>query len=117
MRKNEAVTESDFFKDVHLEGTEAPSTAKATSNFDSVVDRSKTGDYTVTINATNEDGAVSTPIEVIVHIEAESAPVITANAEVKYNKHEQTDERRFYMIVKQKSMKLMWKLKPILQKK
>ncbi|EJG4230922.1 LapB repeat-containing protein [Listeria monocytogenes] len=93
--KNEAVTESDFFKDVHLEGTEAPSTAKATSNFDSVVDRSKTGDYTVTINATNEDGAVSTPIEVIVHIEAESAPVITANAEVKYNKHEQTDERRF----------------------
>ncbi|EIE5544909.1 LapB repeat-containing protein [Listeria monocytogenes] len=93
--KNEAVTESDFFKDVHLEGTEAPSTAKATSNFDSVVDRSKTGDYTVTINATNEDGAVSTPIEVIVHIGAESAPVITANAEVKYNKHEQTDERRF----------------------
>ncbi|MBC8931350.1 LapB repeat-containing protein, partial [Escherichia coli] len=54
--KNEAVTESDFFKDVHLEGAEAPSTAKATSNFDSVVDRSKTGDYTVTINATNEDG-------------------------------------------------------------
>lgn len=93
--KNEAVTESDFFKDVHLEGAEAPSTAKATSNFDSVVDRSKTGDYTVTINATNEDGAVSTPIEVIVHIGAESAPVITANAEVKYNKHEQTDERRF----------------------
>ncbi|EAG1761016.1 LPXTG cell wall anchor domain-containing protein [Listeria monocytogenes] len=92
---NEAVTESDFFKDVHLEGAEAPSTAKATSNFDSVVDRSKTGDYTVTINATNEDGAVSTPIEVIVHIGAESAPVITANAEVKYNKHEQTDERRF----------------------
>ncbi|MDT0015668.1 LapB repeat-containing protein [Listeria swaminathanii] len=93
--KNEAVTESDFFKDIHLEGTEAPSTAKATSNFDSAVDRSKTGDYTVTINATNEDAAVSTPIEVIVHIGAENAPVITAKSEVKYNKHEQADERRF----------------------
>lgn len=93
--KKQQVTEAEFFKNIHLEGTEAPSTAEPTSDFETAVDFSKAGDYTVTINATNEDGAASTPIEVVVHIGQTSAPVITAKAEVEYSKHEVTDERRF----------------------
>ncbi|WP_049892062.1 LapB repeat-containing protein, partial [Listeria seeligeri] len=54
--KKQQVTEADFFKNIHLEGTEAPSTAEATSDFETAVDFSTVGDYTVTINATNEDG-------------------------------------------------------------
>ncbi|MBC1719691.1 LapB repeat-containing protein [Listeria seeligeri] len=93
--KKQQVTEAEFFKNIHLEGTEAPSTAEPTSDFETAVDFSNAGDYTVTINATNEDGAASTPIEVVVHIGQSSAPVITAKTEVEYRKHEVTDERRF----------------------
>ncbi|WP_099225112.1 LapB repeat-containing protein [Listeria costaricensis] len=93
--KHQVVTEKQFFEDVHLTGLEKPSSAVASSNFADVVDFDQAGDYTVTIDAVNEDGNVSQPIDVTIHVAEVPAPVITADQEIHYKKHADVDEKRF----------------------
>ncbi|MDT9151182.1 LapB repeat-containing protein, partial [Escherichia coli] len=61
------VSEAEFLSDIHATINEKNVTI--TSNFSADVNLNKAGDYTVTLNATNEDGVKATPVEVIVHVQ------------------------------------------------
>ncbi|OFF77292.1 peptidoglycan-binding protein [Listeria monocytogenes] len=73
------ITEEQFLKDIHAETEDG---TPVTSDFNSVVDFSKPGVYTVTLNATNADGLQATPKQVAVTILEK--PVITADKSINY---------------------------------
>ncbi|EAE1482107.1 LPXTG cell wall anchor domain-containing protein [Listeria monocytogenes] len=73
------VTEEQFLTDIHAETEDG---TPVTSDFNSVVDFSKPGVYTVTLNATNADGLQATPKQVAVTILEK--PVITADKSINY---------------------------------
>ncbi|EHR7111179.1 LapB repeat-containing protein [Listeria monocytogenes] len=73
------VTEEQFLTDIHAETEDG---TPVTSDFNSVVDFSKPGVYTVTLNATSADGLQATPKQVAVTILEK--PVITADKSINY---------------------------------
>ncbi|EHG9404375.1 LapB repeat-containing protein [Listeria monocytogenes] len=73
------VTEEQFLIDIHAKTEDG---TPVTSDFDSVVDFSKPGVYTVTLNATNADGLQATPKKVTVTILEK--PIITADKSINY---------------------------------
>ncbi|EMH0510662.1 LapB repeat-containing protein [Listeria monocytogenes] len=73
------VTEEQFLTDIHAKTEDG---TPVTSDFDSVVDFSKPGVYTVTLNATNADGLQATPKKVTVTILEK--PIITADKSINY---------------------------------
>ncbi|EAD3475385.1 LPXTG cell wall anchor domain-containing protein [Listeria monocytogenes] len=73
------VTEEQFLTDIHAETEDG---TPVTSDFNSVLDFSKPGVYTVTLNATNADGLQATPKQVAVTILEK--PVITADKSINY---------------------------------
>ncbi|MBC8923570.1 LapB repeat-containing protein, partial [Escherichia coli] len=78
------VSEAEFLSVIHA--TIIEKNVTITSNFSADVNLNKAGDYTVTLNATNEDGVKATPVEVIVHVQQGERPVITADATISYDK-------------------------------
>ncbi|WP_185606200.1 LapB repeat-containing protein [Listeria cossartiae] len=79
--KNASVTEAQFLASVSASATEG---ATITSNFNSVVDFTKAGEYEVTLNAKNAAGFEAEPVKVTVRVAKSPAPVITANTEISY---------------------------------
>lgn len=73
------VKEEQFLTDIHAKTEDG---TPVTSDFDSVVDFSKPGVYTVTLNATNADGLQATPKKVTVTILEK--PIITADKSINY---------------------------------
>lgn len=63
--ENETVTEDEFLKDVQATTDDG---SAVYSDFETVVDKSVPGDYTVTLTASNSIGA-ATPVTVTVHIQ------------------------------------------------
>ena len=65
-------SEADFLKDIH--GATSDGSA-ITTDFSSVVDFNKTGDYVVTLNAEDTLGNRATPATVIVHVVSDETAV------------------------------------------
>ncbi|XHI70980.1 LapB repeat-containing protein [Listeria monocytogenes] len=84
------VTEEQFLKDVHAETDDG---TPVTSDFNTIVDFSKPGVYTVTLNAENAAGLKATPTQVTVTILAK--PVITADKSISYTKDTTKTEQQF----------------------
>ncbi|MBC2019228.1 LapB repeat-containing protein [Listeria seeligeri] len=82
--KFSTVTEAEFLTDIQASTSDDSS---ITSDFETVVDFSTPGDYTVTLNSENEDGVPATPVTVMVTVEKDPAPIITADSKITYMKH------------------------------
>ncbi|TLG73776.1 LapB repeat-containing protein [Culicoidibacter larvae] len=75
--------EAQFLSDIHASTDEG---SPITSNFISAANLNAVGDYTITLNATNPSGVPAVPRTVTVHIVDTTAPVITADAEITYER-------------------------------
>ncbi|EAE8346391.1 LPXTG cell wall anchor domain-containing protein [Listeria monocytogenes] len=89
-QEQSTVTEEQFLKDVHAETDDG---TPVTSDFNTIVDFSKPGVYTVTLNAENSAGLKATPTQVTVTILAK--PVITADKSISYTKDTTKTEQQF----------------------
>ncbi|ECB9806913.1 LPXTG cell wall anchor domain-containing protein [Listeria monocytogenes] len=92
--QGEAVTPEQFLKDIKADANGAT----ITSDFAEKVDFSKPGTYTVTLNAENTVGLKGAPIQVTVTITEKT--VITAKAEVSYDKNTAKSEVDFLTDIK-----------------
>lgn len=92
------VTEEQFLKDVHAETDDG---TPVTSDFNTVVDFSKPGVYTVTLNAENAAGLKATPTQVTVTILAK--PVITADKSISYTKDSTKTDQQFLQDISAKT--------------
>ncbi|EIM8285797.1 LapB repeat-containing protein [Listeria monocytogenes] len=92
--QGEAVTPEQFLKDIKAEANGAT----ITSDLAEKVDFSKPGKYTVTLNAENTVGLKGAPIQVTVTITEKT--VITAKAEVSYDKNTAKSEVDFLKDIK-----------------
>ncbi|MBC1486966.1 LapB repeat-containing protein [Listeria seeligeri] len=91
--KNSTVDSQQFYTDVNAATDDGSS---ITSDFDTVVDFSTPGDYTVTLNSVNSDGVAANPVTVTVTVEKAPAPVITADSAISYPKNSTVDSQQFY---------------------
>ncbi|WP_270996460.1 LapB repeat-containing protein, partial [Listeria seeligeri] len=79
--KNSTVDSQKFLADVNATTDDGSS---ITSDFDTVVDFTTAGNYTVTLNSVNSDGVAANPVTVTVTVEKAPAPIITADNEITY---------------------------------
>ncbi|MGC9338311.1 LapB repeat-containing protein [Listeria ivanovii] len=86
------ITEAEFLTDIQATTSDGSSIS---SNFETVVDFSTAGNYTVTLNAVNSDGVAADPVIVIVTVEKAPAPIITADNEITYMKHSTISSAEF----------------------
>ncbi|MBM5696316.1 cell surface protein, partial [Listeria seeligeri] len=91
--KNSTISSTQFLTDISATTNDG---SPITSDFDTVVDFTTPGDYTVTLNSVNSDGVVANPLSVIVHIAKDPAPVITADSAISYPKNSTIDSQQFY---------------------
>ncbi|WP_053081702.1 LapB repeat-containing protein [Listeria ivanovii] len=66
-KKNSKITIQQFYDSIHATTSDG---SPITSDFESVVNFTVTGDYTVTLQSINSDGVAASPVQVIVHITA-----------------------------------------------
>ncbi|WP_271003410.1 LapB repeat-containing protein, partial [Listeria seeligeri] len=90
--KNSTIGSQQFLADVNATTDDGSS---ITSDFDTVVDFTTAGDYTVTLNSVNSDGVAADPVTVTVTVEKAPAPVITADSEITYMKHSTISSAQF----------------------
>ncbi|MBF2595581.1 LapB repeat-containing protein, partial [Listeria welshimeri] len=90
--KNSTVDSQKFLTDVSAATDDGSS---ITSDFDTVVDFTTAGDYTVTLQSLNSDGVAANPVSVIVHVAKDPAPVITADNTISYPKNSTIDSQQF----------------------
>ncbi|EII4617425.1 LapB repeat-containing protein [Listeria monocytogenes] len=88
--ENSPVTEEEFLKDSHVKTSDE---SPVTSDFDSIVDFSTPGVYTVTLNSESTDGVKATPAKVTVTILEQ--PVITADKTISYTENSSVTEEEF----------------------
>ncbi|MBC1886209.1 LapB repeat-containing protein [Listeria seeligeri] len=91
--KNSTVDSQQFYTDVDASTDDG---SPITSDFDTVVDFTTAGDYTVTLNSVNSDGVEANPVTVTVTVEKAPAPVITADSAISYPKNSTVDSQQFY---------------------
>ncbi|WP_271003741.1 LapB repeat-containing protein, partial [Listeria seeligeri] len=91
--KNSTISSAQFLTDVSATTNDG---SPITSDFDTVVDFTIAGDYTVTLQSLNSDGVAANPLSVIVHIAKDPAPVITADSAISYPKNSTVDSQQFY---------------------
>ncbi|MBC6161804.1 LapB repeat-containing protein, partial [Listeria seeligeri] len=91
--KNSTIDSQQFYTDVNATTDDG---SAITSDFDTIVDFSAPGDYTVTLNSVNSDGVAANPVTVTVTVEKAPAPVITANNTISYPKNSTVDSQQFY---------------------
>ncbi|MBC2052136.1 LapB repeat-containing protein, partial [Listeria seeligeri] len=91
--KNSTISSAQFLTDVSATTNDG---SPITSDFDTVVDFTTAGDYTVTLQSLNSDGVAANPLSVIVHIAKDPAPVITADSAISYPKNSTVDSQQFY---------------------
>ncbi|MBC1481812.1 LapB repeat-containing protein, partial [Listeria seeligeri] len=90
--KNSTIDSQQFYTDVNATTDDG---SAITSDFDTIVDFSAPGDYTVTLNSVNSDGVAANPVTVIVTVEKAPAPVISADNEVSYPENSTIDSQQF----------------------
>ncbi|MBC2030888.1 LapB repeat-containing protein, partial [Listeria seeligeri] len=90
--KNSTIDSQQFYTDVNATTDDG---SAITSDFDTIVDFSAPGDYTVTLNSVNSDGVAANPVTVIVTVEKAPAPVIYADNEVSYPENSTIDSQQF----------------------
>ncbi|MBC1598499.1 LapB repeat-containing protein, partial [Listeria seeligeri] len=90
--KNSTISSAQFLTDVSATTNDA---SPITSDFDTVVDFTTAGDYTVTLQSLNSDGVAANPVSVIVHVAKDPAPVITADNTISYPKNSTVDSQQF----------------------
>lgn len=90
--KASSVTEAEFLADIHASTNDGSSIL---SDFNTAVNLNKTGDYQVTLNATNSDGTPATPVQVTVHVTATETTVISADKEITYKQNTAKSESQF----------------------
>lgn len=88
--ENEAVDEAQFLTDVHAKTDD---NSPITSNFATVVDFSKPGNYLVTLNAKNAAGLVAPSVTVDVTVLPK--PIITAEPTITYDQYTEKTEADF----------------------
>ncbi|WP_270996407.1 LapB repeat-containing protein [Listeria seeligeri] len=91
--KNSTVDSQQFFDDINASTNDG---SPITSDFDTVVDFTTPGDYTVTLNSVNSDGVAANPVTVTVTVEKAPAPVITADNTISYPKNSTVDSQQFF---------------------
>ncbi|WP_270994895.1 LapB repeat-containing protein [Listeria seeligeri] len=91
--KNSTISSTQFLTDISATTNDG---SPITSNFDTVVDFTTAGDYTVTLQSLNSDGVAANPLSVIVHIAKDPEPVITADSAISYPKNSTVDSQQFY---------------------
>ncbi|MBF2598871.1 LapB repeat-containing protein [Listeria seeligeri] len=91
--KNSTISSTQFLTDISATTNDS---SPITSDFDTVVDFTTAGDYTVTLQSINSDGVSANPVNVIVHIAKDPAPVITADSAISYPKNSTVDSQQFY---------------------
>ncbi|MEE9743141.1 LapB repeat-containing protein, partial [Listeria seeligeri] len=91
--KHSNISPAEFLTAIHATTNDG---SPITSNFETVVNFEKAGDYTVTLQSMNSDGVLATPVTVIVHIAKDSAPIITADSEISYKINSKVDLQQFY---------------------
>ncbi|MBC1444934.1 LapB repeat-containing protein, partial [Listeria seeligeri] len=90
--KNSTVDSQQFYTDVNATTDDG---SVITSDFDTAVDFTTPGDYTVTLNSVNSDGVAANPVTVTVTVEKAPAPVITADSTISYPKNSTVDSEQF----------------------
>lgn len=98
--QGETKTEADFLQDIHASTNDGSSIS---SDFNTTVNLNKTGDYQVTLNATNADGTPATPVQVTVHVTANTATVISADKEITYKQNIAKSESQFLVDIHAKT--------------
>ncbi|MBC1528119.1 LPXTG cell wall anchor domain-containing protein, partial [Listeria seeligeri] len=98
--KNSTVSSSEFLSDIHATTNDG---SPVTSDFFTVVDLSTPGDYTVTLQAINEDGVPAVPVSVTVHVEQTPAPIITADTSITYPLFSEVTEAEFLSAIHAKT--------------
>ncbi|MBC1877999.1 LapB repeat-containing protein [Listeria seeligeri] len=98
--KNSTVSSSEFLSDIHATTNDG---SPITSDFFTVVDLSTPGDYTVTLQAINEDGVPAVPVSVTVHVEQTPAPIITADTSITYPLFSEVTEAEFLSAIHAKT--------------
>ncbi|MBM5606676.1 internalin, partial [Listeria seeligeri] len=63
--KNSTISSAQFLTDISATTNDG---SPITSDFDTVVDFTTAGDYTVTLQSLNSDGVAANPVSVIVHV-------------------------------------------------
>ncbi|MBC1584864.1 LapB repeat-containing protein [Listeria seeligeri] len=91
--KHSNISPAEFLTAIHATTNDG---SPITSNFETVVNFEKAGDYTVTLQSMNSDGVLATPVTVIVHIAKDPAPIITADSEISYKINSKVDLQQFY---------------------
>ncbi|WP_271004050.1 LapB repeat-containing protein, partial [Listeria seeligeri] len=90
--KNSTISSAQFLTDISATTNDS---SPITSDFDTVVDFTTAGDYTVTLQSLNSDGVAANPVSVIVHVAKDPAPVITADNTISYPKNSTIDSQQF----------------------
>ncbi|WP_181248920.1 LapB repeat-containing protein, partial [Listeria seeligeri] len=90
--KNSTISSAQFLTDISATTNDS---SPITSDFDTVVDFTTAGDYTVTLQSLNSDGVAANPVSVIVHVAKDPAPVITADSAISYPKNSTIDSQQF----------------------
>ncbi|WP_271006771.1 LapB repeat-containing protein [Listeria seeligeri] len=91
--KNSTISSAQFLTDISATTNDG---SPITSDFDTVVDFTTAGDYTVTLQSLNSDGVAANPVSVTVHVAKDPAPVITADNAISYPKNSTIDSQQFY---------------------
>ncbi|MBM5596076.1 cell wall anchor protein [Listeria seeligeri] len=91
--KHSNISPAEFLTAIHATTNDG---SPITSNFETVVNFEKAGDYTVILQSMNSDGVLATPVTVIVHIAKDPAPIITADSEISYKINSKVDLQQFY---------------------
>ncbi|MBF2449240.1 LapB repeat-containing protein [Listeria seeligeri] len=90
--KNSTIDSQQFYNDIHASTSDD---SPITSDFETVVDFTTPGDYTVTLNSVNSDGVAADPVSVTVHVSKDPAPIISADSEITYSKHSNISPAEF----------------------
>ncbi|WP_270996509.1 LapB repeat-containing protein [Listeria seeligeri] len=90
--KNSTISSAQFLTDISATTNDG---SPITSDFDTVVDFTTAGDYTVTLQSLNSDGVAASPVTTVVHVEKDPAPVITADSTISYPKNSTVDNQQF----------------------
>ncbi|WP_270995463.1 LapB repeat-containing protein [Listeria seeligeri] len=90
--KNSTISSAQFLTDISATTNDS---SPITSDFDTVVDFTTAGDYTVTLQSLNSDGVAASPVTTVVHVEKDPAPVITADSTISYPKNSTVDNQQF----------------------
>ncbi|MBF2559548.1 LapB repeat-containing protein, partial [Listeria seeligeri] len=90
--KNSTISSAQFLTDISATTNDG---SPITSDFDTMVDFTTAGDYTVTLQSLNSDGVAASPVTTVVHVEKDPAPVITADSTISYPKNSTVDNQQF----------------------